>query len=393
MDEGPFFIADLSHCVRQYRKWFSYFPSIDVFYAVKTNSNEFLLKSMLKLGSGFDCASIEELDRVLHLSEGIDFDCSSRVIYSHPCKSISHLQFFRSRGVQFTVVDNHQELLKLKVHWPEAKILLRVKVDNPNSLISFDSKFGLNQSMAIQLLQHGRDLQLQLVGCSFHVGTGCHDLQAFQSALQLAKEIFTRAKDYHFDFYLLDIGGGFPALDQTGKPSFNDIATTINRNLEQLFPNHRGSSSSLHASNGIEMKIIAEPGRYFAAASMDLVTSVIATRYHNRKYFSDSIRTAEHVYYINDGIYQSLSNILHEKATYSLTSLSEKKKDSFFDSAVYGPTCDSSDCLSKCVSLPLLETGDHLLIYHVGAYSNSCSTTFNGFRTTKFFYVWKEGEM
>ena len=144
------------------------------------------------------------------------------------------------------------------------------------------------------------------------------------------------------------------------------------------------------------MRIIAEPGRYFAAGSMDLVTSVIATRYENRNYFSDAKTTAEHVYYINDGVVQSFMTIAFENAVYSLISLPKEEnepgeeKRSFFRSAVYGPTCDSLDCLSKSVSLPRLQIGDHLFIYHVGAYSSSCSTAFNGFRTTKFFYIWRE---
>ena len=194
------------------------------------------------MGSGFDCASMVELDELLRLAIGEEekFDPCERVIYSHPCKPISHIKYFRDQHVQFTVVDNREEMIKLKRHWPEAKILLRLKIDNSNSLISFSSKFGLNHSMAIELLKQGRDLHLDLVGCSFHVGTGCYDLQAFQSALQLAKEIFTRAKEYHFDFDILDIGGGFPAFDHQGKPSFSSMATTINRTIEQLFPNHRG---------------------------------------------------------------------------------------------------------------------------------------------------------
>jgi diaminopimelate decarboxylase len=142
---------------------------------------------------------------------------------------------------------------------------------------------------------------------------------------------------------------------------------------------------------------------------MDLVTSVIAVRNNNKNYFNDSssmeqnlsatgnkIGIAENVYYINEGIFGSFANILYEKATYCVTSLSKTSKDSFQNeeklvcSSVYGPTCDSSDCLSELVDLPVLEIGDHLLIYHVGAYSSSFTTKFNGFRTEKYFFVWKD---
>lgn len=147
------------------------------------------------------------------------------------------------------------------------------------------------------------------------------------------------------------------------------------------------------------MKIFAEPGRYFAAGSMDLVTSIVAIRRNNREYFSQgelSNDMAENIYYINDSIYGSLSNIIYEKATYSVTVLSKNTDDSdgqtqtLMRSSVYGPTCDSYDCLSKAVDLPSLEIADHLLIYHVGAYSIACSTKFNGFETNKYVYIWKD---
>jgi diaminopimelate decarboxylase len=35
---------------------------------------------------------------------------------------LSHIRHFRDAGVQMTVVDNEDELQKLKEHWPEAKV-------------------------------------------------------------------------------------------------------------------------------------------------------------------------------------------------------------------------------------------------------------------------------
>jgi ornithine decarboxylase len=61
-----------------------------------------------------------------------------------------------------------------------------------------------------------------------------------------------------------------------------------------------------------------------------------------------------------------------------------------YTSAVFGPTCDSTDILSASVNLPRLEIGDYLWFHNVGAYSNSTSTNFNGFKTTKYFYIWKD---
>lgn len=64
-----------------------------------------------------------------------------------------------------------------------------------------------------------------------------------------------------------------------------------------------------------------------------------------------------------------------------------------YKSAVFGPTCDSSDCLSTLVDMPLLDTDDHLLVYNIGAYSSVCSTKFNGFQTQQYFYIWKDSHI
>ena len=153
---------------------------------------------------------------------------------------------------------------------------------------------------------------------------------------------------------------------------------------------------------------MAEPGRYFCAASMNLVTTIVGCRLNNYDYsdrmpvsgnqssYTDIIENAENFYYINDGIYGSLSNIIFEKATYRVSCMRKHEKDPLqveerqYSSAVFGPTCDSTDNLVKCINLPLLKIGDYLWFHNVGAYSSSIATNFNGFKTTKYFYIWKD---
>ncbi|UJR18566.1 hypothetical protein I4U23_005473 [Adineta vaga] len=395
-NEDPFYIVDVSHCAKQYIKWTHYLPRVKSFYAVKTNDNVFIIKIIEKMGGGFDCASISELNVILSVCPNID--CSKRIIYSNPCKQISHITYFKDRGALLTVADNEYELIKIKEHWPNAKVLIRLKVDDSQSVIAFSAKFGVNEYMAIRLLKLAKKLSLELIGCAFHVGTGCYDKIAFEHSLEFAKSLFDIVKksNYGFNFTVLDIGGGFPGVDEEGKSVFSEVARTINQTLDKLFP----QSEDIH--------VIAEPGRYFAAGCMDLVASVIGCRLDNKKYFDvfsdidsnhldiNQMQLVENSYYLNDGIYGSLSNILYEKATYRVCCLRKRQrnltqyKEKKYRSAVFGPTCDSFDCLSISVNLPLLEIGDCLLFYNVGAYTSATSTNFNGFKTNKYFYIWKD---
>ena len=85
---------------------------------------------------------------------------------------------------------------------------------------------------------------------SFHVGSGCQSSSAYVKALVMSEELFQCGKDLGYNFFLLDIGGGFPGT-KCSHTLFTDIASSINQHIEQLF------SSSKYPN----LKIIAEPGK------------------------------------------------------------------------------------------------------------------------------------
>jgi len=102
-------------------EWKHFLGRIHPFYAIKSNPNSFIVEILAKLGGSFDCASVEELNLVQKTC-GNKFDYATRIIFAHPCKPISHIRQFREAGVQMTVVDNEDELKKLKEYWPDAKV-------------------------------------------------------------------------------------------------------------------------------------------------------------------------------------------------------------------------------------------------------------------------------
>jgi len=71
-------------------------------------------------------------------------------------------------------------------------------------------KFGVEVEDAFGLLEAAYALGLDVIGVSFHVGSGCSDPPVFHRAIKAAKQIFEEAKSIGFEFSLLDIGGGFP---------------------------------------------------------------------------------------------------------------------------------------------------------------------------------------
>ncbi|UJR29013.1 hypothetical protein I4U23_010231 [Adineta vaga] len=390
-NDEPFYIVNLSHYARQYQQWMHFLGRIHPFYAVKSNPSSFIIEIIAELGGGFDCASAEELDLVRKTC-GNDFDCAKRIIYAHPCKTISHIRKFRDAGVEMTVVDNEDELRKLKEHWPEARVLLRLKTDDRHSMSPFSTKFGANERECIVLLRLARELNINLVGCSFHVGSRCLDPNLYVQSLKQARRIFDIAQqdEFKFHFQILDIGGGFSGHNWD-KPSFPEVAKVINQSLDKLFPQTEG------------IMVMSEPGRYFSSGGMILVTRIIARRLHNLDYKLNEqdendqsekalIENADNIYYINDGIYGTFNAIIFDHKIFIVHYLNindEKNTNEQFKSVIFGPTCDSLDCIAHSIDLPLLNIGDVLWFPDVGSYTNACASNFNGFQTKKFVFIWK----
>ena len=101
-------------------------PRVRPFYAVKSNPNPTIIKTLAILGAGFDCASKNEIKQVLEI---VNND-SSRIIFANPAKSDSHLRYARNMDVDLMTFDNEFELLKIAHIHPGAQLVLRIKVDD-----------------------------------------------------------------------------------------------------------------------------------------------------------------------------------------------------------------------------------------------------------------------
>jgi ornithine decarboxylase len=100
---------------------------------------------------------------------------------------------------------------------------------------------------------------------SFHCGSGQMTSKAFVDAIQNARTIMNYGIKLGFNMHLLDIGGGFPGNTGT-EDYFSEIAAAVNKTLDEHFPDDGN------------IRIIAEPGRYYVASAYTLATNVIASR-------------------------------------------------------------------------------------------------------------------
>ncbi|CAG8582644.1 14821_t:CDS:2 [Funneliformis mosseae] len=393
--DNAFFVADLGEIYRQHLRWKTNLPRVEPFYAVKCNTDLTLLRLLAALGTGFDCASKSEIKTILDM--GID---PSKIIYANPCKQSSFIRFAAEHDVKMMTFDNAEELRKIKRFFPNAQLVIRILTDDSKALIKLGTKFGASLNNTGFLLQTARDLGLSVIGVSFHVGSGCYDENAYIDAIHRARFVFDQATELGFNFHLLDVGGGFSFSHKSDDGiSFEKIAALLGPAIDKYFPPN--------------IRVIAEPGRYYAAPAFTIATHIIAKRTVRRDIEEEYIPNMnadqndvsptgdDHpafMYYINDGLYGAFNCILYDHQLVTPKVLmkggnflfGETLDEPEYSCFIWGPTCDSIDCITKNGSLPELLPGDWLYFEEMGAYTIAAATKFNGFKQSKIIYTTTE---
>ncbi|RZC14606.1 Ornithine decarboxylase [Glycine soja] len=361
--DTPFSVLDLGVVMGLMDQWACKLPTVQPFYAVKCNPNLSLIGALAALGSSFDCASKAEIESVLSLGVSPD-----RIIYANPCKSESHIRYAASVGVNVTTYDSIDEVEKIRKCHPTCELLLRIKPpQDSGARTSLGLKYGALPEEVDELLQAAHEAGLKVTGVSFHIGSGGADTRAYHGAISAAKNVFESASRLGLPrMGVLDIGGGF-----TSGPSFEAAALKINAAIEGSFGKEEG------------LVVIGEPGRYFAETAFTLATRVIGKR----------VRGDVREYWIDDGIYGTLNNIVFDYATVTCMPLACTSKPEnptccrdlnlkTYPSTVFGPTCDSIDTVLRDYQLPELQVNDWLVFPNMGAYTTSSGTNFNGFSSS-----------
>lgn len=77
------------------------------------------------------------------------------------------------------VFDHEDELLKIKKLHPKGRLLMRIVTNDANSMHSLSVKFGAKRAEWRNLILKCKELELNLVGIAFHVGSGARNPQQF----------------------------------------------------------------------------------------------------------------------------------------------------------------------------------------------------------------------
>jgi ornithine decarboxylase len=352
------------------------------------------------LGAGFDCASLPEIQAALRVGAA-----PSDIIFANPVKPRRSIQAAFELGVNtFTFDSEHELRLMEEVRaGRDAAFVLRFKPPSEEgSLCCFGVKFGADRDDTARLLRLAVTLGAPISGFSFHVGSGGATPAAFRAAVEYASEAWDVATSLGLKPKMLDIGGGFMTTGgQKHMPgarrSFGSLARALAPTLDAFRFQHP------------EAVLISEPGRFFAADTVTMAFRVYARRVCFEEHSDDpeavrvervrkGLETPSEVkLYVGDGVYGCANNVLLDHAHLDFGLLGAEGQPiatgPAFPTRVFGPTCDSLDCLSED-ALPLLEIGDWLLLESFGAYTASAAVAFNGIAPAQLVVVdVKEGEI
>ena len=341
-------------------------------YAVKTNGEPMVLKSLVEAGvTAFDVASPGEFAAVRAVSP------DAEMLYMHPVKAQSDIRLALERyGIRVIAVDHEDEVTKLTrivraldIDPGQMTVFVRLQTKG-HAAYELSKKFGAGSAQAVELLRRLSRTGYR-VGICFHVGSQIEEPDTYERALRSADWVRNRAG---VDLAGLDVGGGFPAeYGHDPNRKAPDMPS-----LAQLMSRLRGDIVEWGFG---DMPLVAEPGRVIVARAFSLIVRVL-------------LRKGRRLY-INDGIWASLSDSWTGKITLPARFIPDPairsrngKAESIVPFRVCGATCDSVDILSRPFWLPeTVDTGDWIEIGHIGAYSLSLRTRFNGFYPDTFVEV------
>ena len=327
-----------------------------VCYAIKANSNQAVIRTMLELGAGADVISGGELQRALAAGAK-----PRDVVFAGPGKTEAELVQALKAGIYQFNVESEPELRLLSAVATEmgkvAPVSIRVNPDvdaGTHEKITTgrkQNKFGIPIDRAMDVFDLGARLPgLTMLGVAIHIGSQIVDLAPFEESFERALELIDQLRAAGHDIRRCNLGGGLgiPYADETPPPP-----AEYGRMIKRMTANRN-------------LDLVLEPGRVLVGNAGILVAKVIHEKHEGRRFvivdaaMNDLIRPA---------MYDSWHDILP---------VAQVAPDAVLSPAdVVGPICETGDALAKGRELPPFAAGDLIALRSAGAYGAVMASTYN----------------
>ncbi|ADI74453.1 diaminopimelate decarboxylase [Methanohalobium evestigatum Z-7303] len=359
---SPIYVTNEQRIRDNFRRYKKAFPDADLFYAAKANGNLTILKILAEEGAGADVFSDGELYTAL--LAGIPRD---KILFNGNSKSDRELLMAVQTGVRVSV-DSFDELNTLSsIAKNEGKVVdiaFRVNPDvSPKTHPKIStglktSKFGIPHDEVVSAYKQALDKPgVNPVGIHCHIGSQILEVEPFVETVNKMMDLVEQISRLGVEFEFVDIGSGLgiPYEKNIEVPTPNDLADSI----VPIF-NERCKAE------GINPKLVLEPGRYLVGDSAILLTSVNTMKNAAKKFVG-----------IDAGFNTMIRPVMYDAYHHAVVA-NKADKNAEDTYTIVGPICETGDIMATDRELPEIEKGDVIAFLDVGGYGFSMSSQYNG---------------
>jgi diaminopimelate decarboxylase len=338
-------------------------------FAMKSNSNLAVIRTLAGLGSGFDVVSAGELARTI--AAGGD---PSKCVFAGVGKSEEEIAYALKQGIYSFNVESEAELKRISKVAVRLKKIAPIAVRvNPNidahthakiTTGTYENKFGIAFEEIEKVYARAAKLpNIRLRGLQMHIGSQLTDVAPFRKAVEKVAPLVERLSRKHgFDFF--SVGGGIGIVYKDALAS-GDPAWWSGPQAKGILTPAAYAAELVPLLQPLGLKILLEPGRFLTGNSGALVTRVEYIKRTGKKNFV--IVDAA----MNDLIRPAFYDSYHEIVPLT------RKAGQAISSDVVGPICESGDYFAKDRPLPKVGEGDHLALLSAGAYGSVMGSNYN----------------
>lgn len=365
--ETPFYIYDseeLSQRATQVKTTFEGLlaPS----YAIKSNPNLQVLRSVMSQLDHIDASSAMEVERALAI--GLD---PSQITWSGPGKRDRELRDYAGLGLTI-VVESSDEIEMLDTICAEKGIqqdvLLRINPDHvPKgfgaSMSGKPSQFGVDEpEVPAVIADIDARASLRLTGFHAYTGSMCLAPEPIAENIENLCAIFSRAAECANtppEKLIFGAGFGIPLHDGQVPLDIEQVRALIAPHIEALAQDPRlGAATRL-----------LELGRWISGPSGALVTRVLSAKVSRGL----PIAVCDAGFNNHLAACGMMGSVFQKN--YPFEVLQHQGDPAPVEQMLAGPLCTSIDQLSRKITLPLLAKGDVLAVLMSGAYGLTASPT------------------
>ena len=312
-----------------------------LFYSVKSNFSEKVLKCIKQSGAEYEIVSDFEWDLVK------EFQPESLVL-NGPGKSVELVsEILKTVKILYFNIDNDTDFEILKQ--ANAADLKKIKI----GLRIYLPKEGIWNRFGYDILENSLKDRIKTInsiskfeGIHFHFSTNNFNVQNYKFLFSTIKNILEKNKQ---NISFLDIGGGLPGANEF--IFWKDVYGNLPNLVKEFFPN---------------IKIISEAGRNIVSDAVNLKTKIISIKRTEEDSFNVALDT----------------NIMHFQCAFEKKFWIEyfpikKAKNNPTKINIFGNSCMQIDkIVEKFLINQIPAVGDEIIIHNIGAYSYSQAANF-----------------